>query len=1568
MPTQGRRCLWGVTRCLRRPLAGYCPALPRSIPTPLPDNRLREGGHSVSVTSNSQLANGNVSINSSSSGSFGGWHSSLLREITPRRTLCRLGVSLRAASPAETNPVTATGPPRTAVRAATPTSIRPATGSKPDLNRGTAEAAEVTAAAATAHAQSSPCHPLVFGGLSAAQGGELNLTSYSPLDRTLLCIGGETTHGQWKQELQQTQKEQQHQAGQQHVQHRLCFEPTLKTAVRRPFIGGNDHSNNSDSTCCHSSCCIETTGFCHPIEATAVLATAAATLPASAAETDHPCIEGQHSEALQKGHGPSGAIAAAVTAPALISGPVPAAEGHRHSISGRGVPRADHRKAAARAFPVADCGETGSSTLSSPVASASAIPTSAATPKANIASRRGASTAVPTADNSGPNKTPTAAAVLHEDVVAVVPACSSCSLSSDSVWKKWLLLLSETDPQRLQELLLKYPPICKKHNKNTGAPGHGRFVVSFRQLLRLLEAAALHPHATEASVSVLRQRVRLGVEQQGGTGTVAAAAGATGVAESRKAMASVNPAAAAQIARRLAYVEGGLALLALEKGAQLMQSLLIRGVMLLAQASALLARELRLLHGDSFDFSSVIAQAAAAIAGLNVDSKASRPVVPRTTPIYTGQEQLPRRMQQQPLVLQKLLKVGGGKHRVRCVVCGGSLVVSAEELLRGRLACSDCATSSSALKATSTSNPAAGSTQAQFPGASYSGELSASSPSSLINHVKQHEQPEYGNLLRVLKQLETATSWSASRFALASPAFIASVCSSSRLPNIKVRVHPFPEALPHAFGSCGCSAAAVDAAETTPGPRAKPANPQLQHMEVAGLTLSPGSRFWAMPVSFIAAVHTRQVESLARLAETSSLQLLPAENVALASTSGAMRASAAAAHLEPIFVAAGTHAALRSLKNKLDQEGVETVRLSDEGAVLDALQAETPPHRALVLLDTIYQVNGNVTAVAAHTVAAVAALETAGHRLAKLKLKPRRVLVDESSQLTEFAALGALVNGADVVVLIGDERQLPPASALPPSASPRSLFSALKGGACRSVLLNVQFRMPPLLAAFISSHFYEGRLLTHSSRAGLLSPYESVLPSKQRQQHPQQFQRRPLQASDDADLAPLLYSRQHLIAASPASGAATQGTSGTRSTVGKTQCEDFVGGSRTVAVEYLDTAQDSCSFPWPDGSEGDKDLAKKLMEQLGAHYRSSEQACLSSRWAQELHSYTIPNVLPILFLDTSPWASGPSRRLAKITLPSVAPDSAAATYGLADAAGPSRSTDGCKTHVKSLPAEQRVKSSLQNPLSVTATTVIGEAFMVYRCVEVLLNSGASKQDIAVLTPYQAQAQLLSRVLHPAVGSGATEAVAVGGYQGFPEMSEFSGKPSVALFTQHRRKRITPEGAASGQAAFHSFSLISVYCTAQALDVLDERCRPHPQVFTVDGFQGHEREYIILSTVKGCRKSVREFFLFDPRRINVALSRASRGLIIVGNANALADASPTWSSFLLFLRTLGAALPLDHPSLRKTLTEGLLLPRPKPSQAVKQDPLSGLNRSKRMQPEKGEHGDLVVSRGSVETSE
>ena len=151
--------------------------------------------------------------------------------------------------------------------------------------------------------------------------------------------------------------------------------------------------------------------------------------------------------------------------------------------------------------------------------------------------------------------------------------------------------------------------------------------------------------------------------------------------------------------------------------------------------------------------------------------------------------------------------------------------------------------------------------------------------------------------LRNVCAVYQATSWGANRFALASPTFIASVCSSSKLPNIKVCVHPFPESTAPGFGSCGNSnAAPFEKPEIAPGPSEEPAKPRLQGVEKEGFTLSAGARFWAMPVSFIAAVHTRQVEALARLAESTSLQLLPADNGAIASTA-AESASAAAKHL-----------------------------------------------------------------------------------------------------------------------------------------------------------------------------------------------------------------------------------------------------------------------------------------------------------------------------------------------------------------------------------------------------------------------------------------------------------------------------------------------------------------------------------------------------------------------------------------------------------------------------------------------------------------------------------------------
>lgn len=70
------------------------------------------------------------------------------------------------------------------------------------------------------------------------------------------------------------------------------------------------------------------------------------------------------------------------------------------------------------------------------------------------------------------------------------------------------------------------------------------------------------------------------------------------------------------------------------------------------------------------------------------------------------------------------------------------------------------------------------------------------------------------------------------------------------------------------------------------------------------------------------------------------------------------------------------------------------------------------------------------------------------------------------------------------------------------------------------------------------------------------------------------------------------------------------------------------------------------------------------------------------------------------------------------------------------------------------------------------------------------------------------------------------------------------------------------------------------------------------VANVDGFQGSERPVMILSTVRTTR-SGHIGFTKDPRRINVALTRAQRGLIVIGDFHALhaGDTYGHWKSWL-----------------------------------------------------------------------
>jgi senataxin len=77
------------------------------------------------------------------------------------------------------------------------------------------------------------------------------------------------------------------------------------------------------------------------------------------------------------------------------------------------------------------------------------------------------------------------------------------------------------------------------------------------------------------------------------------------------------------------------------------------------------------------------------------------------------------------------------------------------------------------------------------------------------------------------------------------------------------------------------------------------------------------------------------------------------------------------------------------------------------------------------------------------------------------------------------------------------------------------------------------------------------------------------------------------------------------------------------------------------------------------------------------------------------------------------------------------------------------------------------------------------------------------------------------------------------------------------------------------------------------------------VNTVDGFQGREKDIIVISTVRTARRGG-VGFVADARRMNVAITRARCAGWVVGSAAALAQ-DPDWAALLEHARQRGVLL-------------------------------------------------------------
>ena len=144
----------------------------------------------------------------------------------------------------------------------------------------------------------------------------------------------------------------------------------------------------------------------------------------------------------------------------------------------------------------------------------------------------------------------------------------------------------------------------------------------------------------------------------------------------------------------------------------------------------------------------------------------------------------------------------------------------------------------------------------------------------------------------------------------------------------------------------------------------------------------------------------------------------------------------------------------------------------------------------------------------------------------------------------------------------------------------------------------------------------------------------------------------------------------------------------------------------------------------------------------------------------------------------------------------------------------------------------------------------------------------------------------------------------------PESLSIANPEEAQLVLKHLKMVLAQYAQSKDSGKRISIGIISPYkeqvqyLTAQiAVDEELEKFKSQIAVKTVDGFQGQERDIIYISMVRS--NDQREIgFLSDTRRMNVALTRAKKKLVVIGDSATIGN-HPFYKNFLDYAESIGA---------------------------------------------------------------